>query len=44
MRFRFKTHFGSEERHKARQEQSGPVLDAYLSWLKRMKTRTLPRA
>lgn len=31
-------------RHSARQKRSRPVLDAYLAWLKRMKSRTLPKS
>lgn len=33
-----------EERHATRQEQSRPVLDAYVAWLKQQRSRTLPKS
>jgi transposase len=33
-----------EERYTIRQEQSSPVLDAYLAWLRQQRSRTLPKS
>lgn len=33
-----------KERHCIRQEQSRPILDAYLIWLKQQRSRTLPKS
>jgi transposase len=33
-----------EERYTIRQEQSSPVLDAYLAWLHQQRSRTLPKS
>ncbi|MEK5060519.1 transposase [Paenibacillus sp. FSL H7-0326] len=34
----------SKDRYTIRQEQSRPVLDAYLAWLRQQRSRTLPRS
>lgn len=34
----------TEERYRIRQEQSRPVLDAYLAWLRQERSRTLPKS
>ncbi|MGG1664605.1 IS66 family transposase [Brevibacillus sp. NRS-1366] len=33
-----------EERHKVREEQSRPVLDAYFTWLRQQRARTMPKS